>query len=77
MTMVEAGLRRGIFILFFLTLGIHLRRDLPTLVAPLKQKDPRVAIEAGQPLEVHPLLAFIILDRVQEVNGETQVARRT
>jgi sirohydrochlorin ferrochelatase len=69
---VEAGFQRVIVIPFFLTMGIHLRRDLPNLVAPLKQKYPHVAIEVGQSLEGHPLMASIILGRVQEVISETK-----
>lgn len=64
---VSAGFQRVIVIPFFLTMGVHLRRDLPNLVAPLKQKHPLVEIEVGQPLEGHPLMASIILGRVQEV----------
>jgi len=64
---VAAGLQRVIVIPYFLTVGTHLRRDLPKLIAPLKQKYPRLAIEVGQSLEDHPLMASIILGRVQEV----------
>jgi sirohydrochlorin ferrochelatase len=67
-----AGLQRVIVIPYFLTVGTHLRRDLPNLIAPLKQKFPRLAIEVGQSLESHPLMASIILGRVQEVIGELQ-----
>ena len=63
----EAGLQRVVVIPYFLTEGIHLRRDLPNLIAPLKQAHPRLAIEVGQSLEGHPLMASIILGRVQEV----------
>jgi sirohydrochlorin ferrochelatase len=64
---VEAGVRRVIVIPYFLTLGIHLRRDLPSLVTPLKQKYPGLQIDVGQPLEGHPLMPSIILGRVQEL----------
>ncbi|HLY59409.1 MAG TPA: CbiX/SirB N-terminal domain-containing protein [Terriglobia bacterium] len=66
----EAGLQRVVVIPYFLTEGIHLRRDLPNLIAPLKQRFPRLAIDVGQSLEGHPLMASIILGRVQEVMGE-------
>ena len=62
----EAGLQRVIIIPFFLTMGIHLRRDLPNLVAPLQQKYPRLEIQVGQSLEGHPLMPSIILGRVRE-----------
>lgn len=69
---VAAGLQRVIVIPYFLTEGTHLRRDLPNLIAPLKQKYPPLAIEVGQSLEDHPLMASIILGRVQEVVGDPQ-----
>ena len=64
-----AGLQRLIVIPYFLTEGTHLRRDLPNLIAPLKHKFPGVAIDVAQSLEGHPLMASIILRRVQEVLG--------
>jgi sirohydrochlorin ferrochelatase len=64
---VAARLQRLIIIPYFLTAGVHLRRDLPNLIAPLKRKYPHMTIEAGQSLEGHPLMASIILGRVQEV----------
>ncbi len=68
---VESGMRRVIVIPYFLTMGIHLRRDLPNLMKPEKQKYRDVEIEVAQPLEGHPLMATIILSRVREVTGET------
>jgi sirohydrochlorin ferrochelatase len=71
----EAGLRRVIIIPFFLTMGIHLRRDLPNLIAPMKQKYPQLEIQVGQSLEGHPLMASIILGRVREVIEALEAAR--
>lgn len=71
----EAGLRRVIIIPFFLTMGIHLRRDLPNLVAPMKQKFPQLEIQVGQSLEGHPLMVSIILGRVREVIEAVEAAR--
>jgi sirohydrochlorin ferrochelatase len=71
---VEAGLRRVIVIPYFLTMGIHLRRDLPQLLAVQKSKHPGLTIEVGESLESHPLMASIILGRVREVMGETKPA---
>lgn len=62
-----AGLARVIIIPYFLTVGIHLRRDLPHLIAPLQQKYPRLTLEVGASLEGHPMMASIILGRVREV----------
>lgn len=69
------GLRRVIIVPFFLTMGIHLRRDLPNLIAPMKQQFPQLEIQVGQSLEGHPLMASIILGRVREVIEELEAAR--
>ena len=63
----KAGYRRVVVLPYFLTLGIHLRRDLPKLVAEEREKHPQVKIQVGQSLEDHPEMASIILGRIQEV----------
>jgi sirohydrochlorin ferrochelatase len=55
-------------------MGIHLRRDLPSLIAPLRLKYPQLAIEVAQSLEGHPLVTSIILERVREVVAATKSA---
>jgi sirohydrochlorin ferrochelatase len=70
---VGAGMRRVIVLPFFLTMGIHLRRDLPARIAPLEQKHPELDIEVGESLEGHPLMAEIILSRIQSVLQASKV----
>ena len=72
---VEAGVCRVIVIPYFLTMGIHLQRDLPNLIAPQKKKHPNLEIKVGRSLDDHPQMASIILGRVREVIGETKAAR--
>jgi sirohydrochlorin ferrochelatase len=67
MEAAAAGLERLIVIPYFLTVGLHLRRDLPKLVAAAKEKQPNMEIAVGQSLEGHPLMPSMILDRVREV----------
>lgn len=64
-----AGFRRVVVIPYFLTLGLHLRRDLPSLIQAEKQKSPDLEIVVGQPLEGHPLMASIILERIKDATG--------
>jgi sirohydrochlorin ferrochelatase len=71
---VEAGRHRLIVIPYFLSMGVHLQRDLPSFIAALKQKHPRVVIDVGQSLEGHPLMASIILGRIEEVIRGTKAA---
>lgn len=68
-------MKRLIVIPYFLTLGIHLQRDLPNFILSLKLKYPDVMIEVGQSLEGHPLMASIILGRVREVIEESKALR--
>ena len=57
------GIRRIVVIPYFLTLGIHLERDLPQLVAAIQSANPGIEIELRRPLEGHPALLQILLDR--------------
>lgn len=63
---VAAGSTRVIVIPYFLTMGIHLRRDLPNLIAPEREKHPQASIEVGQSLEGHPRMSSMILDRIKQ-----------
>ena len=69
---VDAGSTRIIVIPYFLTMGIHLRRDLPNLIAPEKDKHPRLVIDVGQSLEGHPLMSSIVLERVEQALQEDE-----
>ena len=62
----EAGLDRLIIIPYFLTVGLHLRRDLPKLIAAARDKYPHLEITVGQSLEGHPLMPSIVLSRANE-----------
>ena len=70
---VAAGARRIVVIPYFLTMGVHVRQDLPRLLAEQQSRFPEVDIRAAQSLEGYPGMARAILDRVQQVlNGSDQ-----
>ncbi len=51
---------------YFLTLGLHLKRDLPQLVAEIRDKYPSLTeIRVTEPLDGHPALVKILLDRAE------------
>ncbi len=50
---------------YFLTLGIHLQRDLPKLVEELERKHG-VSIRVAPPLDGHEALSRILAERAQE-----------
>lgn len=59
---------------YFLTLGIHLRRDLPRIVAGLSVIHTGVRIRVAEPLDGHPALARILLERAQQALNVRPVA---
>lgn len=68
--LVARGADRIVVVPFFLTLGIHLQRDLPAIVADLRSRYPAVRIEVTEGLEGHPALADAVLSRVKDcING--------
>jgi sirohydrochlorin cobaltochelatase len=64
--MAARGVERIVIIPYFLTLGIHLERDLPRLVNDMMAAHPGIAIQVTKPLEGHPALLQILLDRYAE-----------
>ena len=63
---VAAEARRIVVIPYFLTMGVHVRRDLPRLLAEQQARFPQVDIRAAPSLEGYPGMAQALLDRVEE-----------
>lgn len=64
--LVDRGARRVVVIPYFLTPGLHLERDLPHLVSQIRALHPDVAIAVTPPLDGHPGLSQILIDRARE-----------
>jgi sirohydrochlorin ferrochelatase len=64
--LVERGATRIVVIPYFLTLGTHLQRDLPRIVAELEDIYIGVKIVMTPPMEGHPALVQVILDRAKD-----------
>lgn len=62
---VARGATRVVVIPYFLTLGIHLRRDLPKIVEGIASNYPGLRIDVTEPLDGHPSLVGILLDRAR------------
>ena len=60
------GIRQVIVIPYFLTLGMHLKRDLPHLVEQLRAAHPGVEIQVTAPLDGHPALIDALVGRARE-----------
>ncbi len=63
------GAGRIIVVPYFLTLGIHLRRDLPVLIEEIRRRHPELEIAVAEPLDGHRALSEILLDRVLAALG--------
>ena len=62
--LVDRGAERIVVAPYFLTLGIHLQRDLPRIVESIGQTHRGVEIVVTPPLDGHPALSAILLDRL-------------
>lgn len=66
--LVSAGAAEVLVLPYFLTLGIHLQRDLPKLVEELSRAHG-IAIRVAPPLDGHPELGNILAARAKEMLG--------
>lgn len=64
--LIAQGIRNFIVLPYFLTLGTHLRRDLPRLAEEVRGMHPGVQIKITEPLDGHPALLEALLDRANE-----------
>jgi sirohydrochlorin ferrochelatase len=60
--LVASGAEQILVLPYFLTLGIHLQRDLPKLVDDLSRAN-NVPIRVAEPLDGHPELSRILVAR--------------
>lgn len=62
----KRGIRRLVIIPYFLTLGMHLERDLPRIVERISNNLSQLEISVSPPLDGHPGLLQVLLDRARE-----------
>src|SRR3954454_19300167 len=61
--LVEAGVDSITVVPYFLTLGLHMERDLPPLIATISNTYTGLPIAVTAPLDGHPALVQALLDR--------------
>jgi sirohydrochlorin ferrochelatase len=66
--LAAAGADNVTVVPYFLTLGLHMERDLPRLVADISQKYNGLSIAVTKPLDGHPGLVQALLDRAMSVS---------
>ena len=64
-TLVARGASEILVLPYFLTLGIHLQRDLPKLVERLA-REHGLAVRVAPPLDGHAQLSRILVERARE-----------
>lgn len=68
--LVRKGATRILVIPYFLTLGVHLERDLPKIVEGLASIYKGVEIRVTPPLDGHPALCQILEQRARQALAE-------
>jgi len=71
------GVQHVIVIPYFLTLGMHLQRDLPRLVEEIRAAHPGLEIQVTPPLDGHPALIDALLGRAREATEGKPGASKT
>jgi sirohydrochlorin ferrochelatase len=63
------GFGRVVIIPYFLTLGLHLERDLPAITRRITQAHPGLEVITTPPLDGHPALVQVLLDRAKRAES--------
>jgi sirohydrochlorin ferrochelatase len=61
------GVERIVVLPYFLTLGLHMERDLPRILENISNLHNGLEIVAAPPLDGHPALVQILADRARGV----------
>lgn len=69
-TLIRDGIDRITVVPYFLTLGLHLQRDLPAIVSRIVAAHPDIQVSVTQPLDGHPGLASVLADRARNTPCE-------
>jgi sirohydrochlorin ferrochelatase len=62
---VQLGGQRVVLVPYFLSAGVHVRRDLSAARDTLARRFPSVTFHLAEPLGRHPLLLDVVEDRVR------------
>ncbi|MGH7226641.1 MAG: sirohydrochlorin chelatase, partial [Gemmataceae bacterium] len=69
---VEQGAECVILVPYFLSAGVHVRRDLSEARMKLAERYPGVAFRLAEPLGRHPLLLDVVAERVREAIDQAE-----
>jgi sirohydrochlorin ferrochelatase len=63
---VEHGVGRVLLLPYFLSAGVHVRRDLAEVRRRLAERHPGIEFRLGEPLGRHPLLLQLVEERARQ-----------
>jgi sirohydrochlorin ferrochelatase len=66
---IARGAERVILVPYFLSAGVHVRRDLSAARAKLAERFPAVEFRLAEPLGRHPLLLDVVAERAREAGA--------
>ena len=69
--LVAQGAEEILVVPYFLTLGIHLQRDLPQIIKTIQGELGGLPMRVTPPLDGHPSLSSIVVDRAREAMSES------
>ena len=69
---VELGASRVLMVPYFLSEGVHLRRDLTAARDELSKRHPGVEFRLGSSLGPHPLLDQLVVERIRELDRQNR-----
>lgn len=72
---IALGAARVLLLPYFLSAGVHVRRDLTAHLHELAESYPKVEFVLGEPLGRHPLLVEILAERANDALQGSAVAR--
>ena len=64
----ERGIEQITIVPYFLTLGLHMERDLPRLIDGIAVVHPSLDIRVTPPLDGHPALFQALIDRARDAH---------
>lgn len=68
---VEQGAERVVLVPYFLSAGVHVRRDLSAARSRLSERFPAVVFRLAEPLGRHPLLVEVVEKRARSALEST------
>ena len=67
---VTRGAARVLMVPYFLSAGVHLRRDLTAARDDLGRRHPGVEFRLASPLGPHPLLDRLVIERIRQADAD-------